>query len=211
MKSEPQALEYYKHIFYSIIISFLILQNCNNITPKESFIQMNQNRNNSLQNKILYIVRHAKSDKSETALKDFDRPLTQQGIDDAHTMGKVFVERNIYPDLILSSPAKRAITTAQIIAQEINFPEEKIFTNNEIYENDVKKLVDIIKNIDDSLQKVMIVGHNPSFTALANYLVNQTFEDLPTCAVVGISFDVKRWAIITEKSGKVIFYEQPKK
>jgi len=161
--------------------------------------------------KILYIARHAKSDWDDSSLSDFERPLKKRGEKDAPMMGKILYSKDVQPDLIISSPAKRAISTAHILAREIKYPAEKIVTNEDIYEASTSELLDIIEQLDDKLKSVMLIGHNPSFTRLANYLTEQYFDNIPTCGVVAIAFDVLEWKMIEKNSGKVIFFEYPKK
>ena len=161
--------------------------------------------------KTLYLARHAKSSWADPDLSDFERPLKKRGEKDAPMMGKILASKGVKPELIISSPAKRAIFTAYILAEEINYPKENIATKEDIYEAATSDLLEIIEQLDDSLKSVMLVGHNPSFTNLANYLTDDRFDNIPTCGVVAIGFDVFEWKKIDKKSGKVVFFEYPKK
>ena len=161
--------------------------------------------------KTLYIARHAKSSWDDSSLSDFERPLKKRGEKDAPMIGKILYSKGVKPDLIISSPAKRAISTAYVLAREIKYPVEKIITNEDIYEASTSELLDIIEQLDDKLKSVMIIGHNPSFTRLANYLTEQYFDNIPTCGVVAIAFNISEWKTIEKNSGKVIFFEYPKK
>lgn len=161
--------------------------------------------------RILYIARHAKSSWKDPSLFDHERPLNKRGKKDAPMIGKILQAKGVMPDMIISSPAKRAKKTANILAKEINYPKENIKEEKDIYEASVSDLLGILEQLDDSLQKVMIVGHNPSFTALANYLSPKYFDNIPTTGVVAISFPCSSWKEIERNSGNVIFYEYPKK
>ena len=161
--------------------------------------------------RILYIARHAKSSWKDTDLFDYERPLNKRGKKDAPKIGKILYSKGVLPDLIISSPAKRARKTARLLAKKINYPKENIVEEKAIYEASISDLLNIIEQFNDSLQKVMIVGHNPSFTALANYLSPKYFDNIPTIGVVAISFPCSSWKEIERNSGKVIFYEYPKK
>ena len=161
--------------------------------------------------KTLYLARHAKSSWADPDLSDFERPLKKRGEKDAPMMGKILASKGVKPELIISSPAKRAITTAYILAEEIKYPKENIVTKEDIYAAATSDLLEIIEQLDDSLKSVMLVGHNPSFTNLANYLTDDRFDNIPTCGVVAIGFDIARWDKIDKNSGKVIFFEYPKK
>ena len=159
--------------------------------------------------KKLFIIRHAKSDWDDSNLDDFDRPLNKRGEKNAPFMGQLLTNKNIKPDLIISSPALRAITTAQLIAKEVNY-EKTITPNQYIYEAYVTSLQEIIEYIHDSNDTVFLVGHNPGVSALA-YMLCDLKENLPTCAVVEIQFDCNSWMDVNKSNSKLISYDFPKK
>jgi phosphohistidine phosphatase len=161
--------------------------------------------------KRLYLVRHAKSSWKEPDLTDIERPLNTRGKQDAPCMGKRLKELKVHPDLIVSSPAKRARKTAKVIAKEIGFPKKDIVTNESIYLTGVSTLLIFIRNIKDSYQQVMLFGHNPGFTELAEYLTNQRFDNIPTCGIVCMDFDITSWKEVAEGKGDVVFFDYPKK
>jgi len=158
--------------------------------------------------KKLYIIRHAKSDWDDASLDDYDRPLNKRGERNAPFMGKVLSKKNIKPDLILSSPALRAITTAQLIAKEVNY-EKAITPNQYIYEAYVTALQEIVQYIHDSHETVFLVGHNPGVSALA-YMLCGLKESLPTCAVVEIQFDCHSWMDASRDNSTLVSYDFPK-
>jgi len=160
--------------------------------------------------RILYLVRHAKSSWDDARLKDIDRPLNKRGFRDAPNMGKRLYEAGVQVQMILSSPAKRAYTTASLIACEIEYDSRKIIIDDDIYEATTRDLLNIIHELDDTLISVMLVGHNPGFTALANYLTKEYFDNVPTSGIVAISFS-SSWNQIGRNSGKLIFFDYPKK
>ena len=159
--------------------------------------------------KKLIIIRHAKSDWNDTALDDFDRPLNQRGIDNAPFMGKKLKEKKISPDLIISSPALRAITTAELIAKEVEYT-DTIVQNQYIYEAYVNTLQDIVSYIPDTNDTVFLIGHNPGVSALAYMLCNLK-ESIPTSATVEIDFDCNSWMDVSKENGTLISYDFPKK
>lgn len=159
--------------------------------------------------KKLFIIRHAKSDWSDESLDDFDRPLNKRGLKNAPFMAKLLKKKDIKPDLILSSPAIRALSTAQIIAKKIGY-KKTVFTNSDMYEAQSETLEKIINDIDDKNKIVFLIGHNPGLSGLINIL-SEMDEDIPTCAVVEIDFDTNSWKNISKKNSKVISYEYPKK
>lgn len=105
--------------------------------------------------KKLFIIRHAKSDWSDIRLDDFDRDLNKRGYKNAPFMGKLLKNKDIKPDLILSSPARRTLLTAEIIAKEIGY-EKDILTNQNMYESTSKVLENIVKNIPDENNMVFL-------------------------------------------------------
>ena len=159
--------------------------------------------------KKLYIIRHAKSSRSDETLEDFERPLNKRGKANAPIMGERLKEKGIMPDIIISSPAKRAKTTAEIIAKEIGYEKKVLFDAN-IYEANVNELSKILRALDDKNKTVFLVGHNPSLNDLANYYVHHE-ENIPTCGVVEIAFACEKWADIEPKNAKLLSLEYPKK
>lgn len=159
--------------------------------------------------KKLVIIRHAKSDWEDNTLDDFERPLNNRGLKNAPLMGKILKEKNLKPDLILSSPATRAICTAQAIAKEVGY-EDEIMQNQYIYEAYVNTLQDIISYIHDDNNTVFLVGHNPGVSALA-YMLSDLKESIPTCATVEIDFDTDSWLNVSRDNSTLISYEFPKK
>lgn len=159
--------------------------------------------------KKLYIIRHAKSDWSDDTLQDFDRPLNKRGLKNAPFMGNILKNKNINPDLILSSPALRTFATAGIIAKEIGYKKE-IETNKNMYEAHFSVLEKIIYEIDDKNNIVFFIGHNPGLSNLVEILSGM-IQDIPTCAIVEISFDTNSWKNISKENSTLISYEYPKK
>lgn len=161
--------------------------------------------------KILILVRHAKSSWHDPYLDDFDRPLNKRGKHDAPVMADRFVARGEKPDLLVSSTAKRAITTATIFARALDFPVQDIVQEPRIYEASIADLLWVIRQLDDACQKVVLFGHNPGFTGLANALCKAQINNVPTCGIVSMSFQLAHWTEIEEGSGKMEFFDFPKR
>lgn len=159
--------------------------------------------------KTLYLIRHAKSSWKDSSLDDFDRPLNKRGMNDAPLIGKYLHSQKIEADVIISSPAKRTELTARIIANKIKFGREIIFEPT-IYEASYFDLLKIIHSIENCVNQLILVGHNPSLNELANFLIEVRIENIPTAGVVAISFDIE-WKEIIEKSGRLLFFVYPKK
>lgn len=161
--------------------------------------------------KTLYLIRHAKSSWETANLTDFDRPLNERGKKNAPEMGKFLKKENHYPDLILSSPAKRALKTARIIAEEIGYPKNKIEEEIKIYEASVSDLLKITNQLDEKLNTVFLFGHNPGFTDFLNYLTDESISNIPTCGIAKIEFEVDSWKKISGGTGKLVYFNSPKK
>jgi phosphohistidine phosphatase len=159
--------------------------------------------------KKLYIIRHAKSSWKDLMLNDFERPLNKRGEKDAPFMGKLLKQKGVFPDAILSSPAARAKTTALKIAKEINFSKEIIY-ERKIYEASATTLISVVKSIDDKYKVVFLFGHNPGLNMLAESIIG-FHENIPTCGIVEVEFDCKKWSKISSKNAKLISFEYPKK
>jgi len=161
--------------------------------------------------KTLYLVRHAKSSWDNPNYSDIERPLNKRGKREAPFMGKLLKKEKAKPDIIYSSPAVRASTTAEIIAKEISYPEEKIVRDENIYESGIKELEEIIQGIPNDNTVVMLFGHNPGLTHFVNHLGDKYIDNMPTCSIVGIEFDVNSWREVERNKGKIFLFEYPKK
>lgn len=160
--------------------------------------------------KTLYLVRHAKSSWKQPELSDFKRPLNKRGKNDAPFMGKLLSDKGVNPGLVITSPAKRAATTAKIIASEINYPKGKIIFDENIYEATGRELLEIISGTEENYNSVMLFGHNPGLTVLQNNLSDHFIDNIPTCGVVALKFKTS-WKEIELNSAGFMFFEYPKK
>ncbi len=161
--------------------------------------------------KILTLVRHAKSSWKDASLRDRDRPLNKRGHRDAPVMGKRLHEHGIRPSLIVSSPAKRAWTTAKIFAQELSYPREFLQRDDNLYLASVDRILDVIVAQDQGFNSLMIVGHNPGFTEFANFLSPGLTYNLPTAGVVSVSIDQDHWNLYEQPQTELLVHDWPKK
>lgn len=158
--------------------------------------------------KKVYLIRHAKSSWKDAAIDDFDRPLNKRGRQNAPFMAELLKERNIMPDIIISSPALRAKTTAQAIAETLGYT--NILFLDDVYEATKETLQKILRGLDDSYKVVFLVGHNPSLGELAQHLTGLE-ENIPTCGIVEIEFTCKKWADINPQNAKLSMFDYPKR
>lgn len=161
--------------------------------------------------KTLYVIRHAKSSWDNPLLADADRPLNARGEADAPRMGKRLKKRAVRPDLMLSSPAVRAITTCRSIAAEIAYPLGKIKTDKKLYHAEDVEILSILQNLNDTFECVWIFGHNPGLTDFINQLTTEVIDNIPTCGVVACSLAIQRWDEADWKKGTVLYFDYPKK
>lgn len=160
--------------------------------------------------KTLILIRHAKSSWDTLNLSDFDRPLNERGFRNAPRMGKRLKEKDLAPDLVISSPANRALTTCTIISEIIGFPTDRIQTDNAIYHADEDQLLATVQKLPDFADQVMLYGHNPGFTDFVNRLTKSQIDNIPTCGIVACQMNVDRWSDVQWGTGRVQFYDFPK-
>ncbi len=161
--------------------------------------------------KRLYLIRHAKSSWDSHQSSDFERELNKRGKRDAPFMSKLLKKEKVKPDIIYSSPAVRALTTAEIFANELYYPKEKIVCEQNIYESGIFELEEITRNIPDINSTVIMFGHNPGITSYANHLGDKYIDSMPTCSIVGIELGVNSWKEVERGKGKTFLFEYPKK
>lgn len=159
--------------------------------------------------KTLYLIRHAKSSWKDLSQGDFNRPLNNRGKLNAPFMGKQWKARGEEVDRFISSPAKRAITTARIITKELG--SKAIHEDEKIYHASLSELLNIINELDDHLNSVAVFGHNPGFTALAEYLSGEDIRNMPTTGMVRIDFEFDHWRMVSKETGRLIWFDYPKR
>lgn len=161
--------------------------------------------------KDLFFVRHAKSDWGSEFLKDIDRPLNERGYTDAYFMSRWFLKNKSLPELIISSSATRALSTAMIFMRTFDFNLDNFTILPNVYESSVANLISIIQKQNNNTKSIMIFGHNPSITQTSNFLTDDVFFDnVSTCGIVNLKFEIENWNKVEEKKGKLGFYQFPK-
>jgi phosphohistidine phosphatase len=161
--------------------------------------------------RLITLIRHAKSDWGHPELSDFDRPLNRRGERDAPLMGTVLSERKVEFDLVLASPAKRAITTARTICHEIGYAEDQIEQNRDLYLASAAEIISIVQAVDDSYKRIAVVCHNPGLTVLANVLGSLKVDNMPTCSIVIFEADIDSWKSLKPVSCRTIDFLFPKR
>ncbi|HDP76156.1 MAG TPA: hypothetical protein ENN49_09870 [Bacteroidales bacterium] len=155
--------------------------------------------------KTLLILRHAKSSWAEAEKSDKDRALKAKGISDIVNTARNFAPKVQGLDLIITSSANRAVHTAILFAETIGFPHDKIRIDPMVYQADEGELQEIIRSLPDAHQCVMVVGHNPTLTYLANRFVPNQINELPTSGLVGVEFDINGWSELSADKVNSVF------
>ncbi len=160
--------------------------------------------------KKLYLVRHAKSSWKEEGLSDFDRPLKGRGVRDAHSTGQWLLEQGNTADLFISSPATRAMHTALIFAQELQYPISKIRMESALYHGSPIDIYEALEKVDASVESVFLFGHNPTITNFVNQSIDHVIDNVPTTGVACLSFDTDSWAALGQEA-ELVFFDYPKR
>lgn len=157
--------------------------------------------------KTLYLVRHAQA--SDSVSPDLIRPLVANGMIDAARMGRHLASKMKGIDLILTSHAERTQMTAQVFCEQLGIDNQIVKVVEDLYESSPKHYLDALSEVSEALDSVMIVGHNPSISYLAEYLTGEEIGSMPTSAVIGMTIENLTWANLTKKSGHMTFYDSP--
>lgn len=160
--------------------------------------------------KILYVMRHAKSAWGEPGLDDFERPLLEKGKKRTKNIIDFLQKKKAKPDLIITSPAVRALETARIMAHGLGLGKEAIREEKTIYTSDVEKLENLFFDLPAGCRELLLVGHNPAVTSFVNLYLEVKIDALPTSGVVALEFNANEWNEILNANPKVKFIIFPK-
>ena len=161
--------------------------------------------------KKLYLLRHAKSSWSDSSLSDRERPLNDRGHENAPRMGSRFQDRGETVNRILSSPALRALTTAQLFAQNCGYPEQDIAIEENLYFSGGGSIEALICAQQDSIDALMLVFHNPDITSFANSLdYDLHIGNIPTAGLVSFDCAIEHWADFNRDCTRFEYFDFPK-
>ena len=158
----------------------------------------------------LLVVRHAKSSWEDFSVPDFERPLNDRGKRDAPIMAQRVLDRNIIPDEIITSPAKRARKTAELFAKTLGFPKENILEEIELYEASPEAFYNVVSRAPVSASTLILFSHNPGITAFVNKLTSVSIDEMPTCAVFALTCDINNWSEFRAAKKEFLFFDYPK-
>ncbi|MCB0579931.1 MAG: histidine phosphatase family protein [Phaeodactylibacter sp.] len=160
--------------------------------------------------KTVFFVRHAKSSWDNPSLRDIERPLNKRGKRDAPFMGKLLRGKGIRPDRLISSPATRALTTARHFAKALGIPDDQIDVDSRIYDAYPDDILDILQELPGDYATVLLFGHNPTLTGVANLFTEDYISNVPTCGIFRVDAEVGAWADFREGKGLLTEYHYPK-
>jgi phosphohistidine phosphatase len=161
--------------------------------------------------KRLTLLRHAKTEAQHSGQEDWDRELEPRGQKDAPEMARRLRERKLKPDKIITSPAVRALTTANIFARELHLAASKLSQDERLYLASPKVILEVIRDLGGTEAHLMIVGHNPGLTEFADRIsAERDIDNMPTCAIYTVEFEVKDWRELEWKSGMNAELDYPK-
>ncbi len=159
--------------------------------------------------KTLFLVRHSEAEEPSGQLKDIDRALTPNGRRDATRLGNFLADEGITPELIITSNAQRAVSTAEIIAERVEYDLDKIKANEELYEPSVRILLRIVNEMSTGLDNALLVSHNPAITFLADYLTSEDLGSMSAGTMVTLTFDLSDWSEISQHTGSIKAVRHP--
>lgn len=160
--------------------------------------------------KTLVIIRHAKSSWDDVSLADIERPLNERGKHDAKMMAERARKKGLKPDLLISSPAKRAKKTAKYFLKEFDIDKDALSIASQLYEASVRDFYSVIEQIPDNFESVFLFSHNPGITDFVNDLGCLPVYNMPTCGVFAVAFESEHWNEVQAAEKSFLFFDFPK-
>ena len=158
----------------------------------------------------LVLVRHTKSSWGDLSLRDFDRPLKKDRIDDAKAMADKLKKLKLVPDLIICSPALRTKQTAEYFCDKLKYDYDKMQMDKRIYESSAAEYMQVIREVEAEVKTLVLIGHNPSITNFVNQFLADKIDEVPTTGVVWLQFDSVDWEIYRTTPCKLVHFLTPK-
>jgi phosphohistidine phosphatase len=159
--------------------------------------------------KRLTLMRHANAQWKDPQISDFDRPLNRRGLNEAEAMSRRLIELKLIPTIVLTSSARRALQTAEIVARELGVPPRNMRTDESLYLAAAADILRVIHTTGPRIPHLMIVGHNPGITDIVNFLAPTSHVDLATAALCSLTFDARSWADVKDANLRDVRSESP--
>jgi phosphohistidine phosphatase len=161
--------------------------------------------------RYLYLLRHAQSADKQIGQSDKERELTPTGIKQTIRIASFLLREKTFPDAILSSSAERTRATTTLIADALKIEPERIFFEDELYEASTRTLLQTVAHLENNLQHVMCIGHNPAISYLAEFLTKAEIGEMVPAGMAIIKFNVESWAALMDVNGELVNYLEPDK
>ena len=171
---------------------------------------MTTSKTSTAANRFLLLARHAKSSWTHSGLSDHDRPLNKRGLHDAPMMGERLAAHDLRPELIVSSSAVRALSTATEMAHQLGLAEDRVQVEPRIYGAGPNELLDIVHGLDDGARRVMLVGHNPTLLETVERLANRELGHMPTCAIAFLQVHADTWREVAWGAAELLDFQDPR-
>jgi phosphohistidine phosphatase len=159
--------------------------------------------------KFLYLIRHAQAEEYSKSGSDFNRVLTTKGEADAELIGIKLHDMDVNPQHLVTSPAARALQTAELICEELQQKKQDIKKDTRIYNASAADLLEVINEQDEQYKSIALLGHNPGFYEIANLLSDTEIHKFPKTGVIALAFAVS-WKTIAPNTGMLQFFISPK-
>ncbi|MBL0126743.1 MAG: histidine phosphatase family protein [Flavobacteriales bacterium] len=161
--------------------------------------------------RTLYLCRHAKSSWADPGQDDFDRPLNERGERDAPIMAQRTKQYGAPVDLIVTSHANRALSTARAFASELGLSGDALKQDVRLYHASPQTIAKVVSELPDSARRVMLFGHNPGFSEAVDYFCGDGVGDMPTCGIVRIDMVANEWKETGRDLGTLVWFDYPKR
>ncbi len=156
----------------------------------------------------LTLLRHASAAPADSGTPDQQRPLDESGKRDAPLMGQRLRDSGARPSLLLTSPAQRALQTAYFVAQELAYPREFLQREADLYLAPPKLILEVLARQDDAFHDILVCGHNPGLTDLANRLTGASIGSIPPCGLVVIEAPITQWCDL-DAGARLVLFDYP--
>jgi phosphohistidine phosphatase len=160
--------------------------------------------------KTLILIRHAKSSWANPDQTDFERPLNERGRRDAPEMAKRLLKKNFSIDQIIYSTAARTTETMQTFQRMLNIDSKNCLPKDDLYHAPPCILAETIAQLDENINTVVIIGHNPGITEFANSLTNVRTDNMPTCSIFTVQSECLSWKNFQSVKKEFLFFDYPK-
>lgn len=158
----------------------------------------------------LFIIRHGKS-SWESIVSDIDRPLLERGVKNSYEMAARLADRNLIPELVMSSPANRALHTAVIMAKVWEMSDQDILIRKSLYLPEIHDIAETVFEVDDKVASIAVFGHNPGFTQFANRFLDPQIDNIPTAGLVVLTLELDAWNDLFNARVVETLFDYPKK